>query len=94
MPEDLGMRLRAAERARPDGAVDVEGVVHDELVQVAAPVRDEADLHAVLAEHGERGQSVLVEREALVHLPRPHELLVHTHAPRPRRRPSRARSPR
>ncbi len=54
VPEDLGMRLRAAEGARADRAVGVEPVMGDELVQVAAAVRDQADLDAVLAQRRER----------------------------------------
>src|SRR5687767_6611987 len=75
MPEDLRMRLRAAEGPRADDTIGVEPVVGDELVQVAAAVRDQADLDAVLPQRGERGQRVLVERETLVLLPGTDELL-------------------
>ena len=94
MPEDLRVWLGAPEGARADSAVDVEPVVGDELVQVAAPVRDEADLDPVLAEHRERRQRVLVEREPLVLLPRADELGGAPGRALGRRRPSRARSPR
>ncbi len=69
MPEDLRVGLRAAERARADGAVDLEGVVPDELVQVAAAVRHEPELEPVAAQLLEHGQRILVERELVVGLP-------------------------
>ena len=47
----------------------------DELLQIATPIRHQPDLQLVLAERGKRGQCVVVEREALVQLPGPHEIL-------------------
>ena len=46
----------------------------DELVEIAAAVRDQADLDAVLPQCRESRKRVLVEREALVLLPGAHEL--------------------
>ena len=41
-PEDRRMRLRLAVGARADRGVDVETVVFDEIIEVAAGVRDQA----------------------------------------------------
>ena len=55
--KDLRVRLRASERARADRAVGVEPVMGHELVEVAAAVRDQADLDPVGPQLGERREA-------------------------------------
>ena len=59
---------------RADGDVDVEAVVSGELLEVALPVRDQADPKPVVAERLEDGHGVVVEVEVRVDLPAPDDL--------------------
>ena len=87
--EDRRVRLRPPERARADRGVDLEPVVRDEGVQVAAGIRDEPELQALAAQLAEHGQRVLVELEVLGVLPRPRHLDGALVGASRRRRPSR-----
>src|SRR5581483_10745654 len=67
-----GRACRAPVRERPDGDVDLQPMVRDELVEVALPVGDETDLEPVRPQLFQRRDRVLVELEVLVPLPFAH----------------------
>ena len=67
--EDRRARLHLSVRARRDPRIDVEREVADEVVEVPAGVRDQADLEAVPSELSQGGQRVLVQLEVLRVLP-------------------------
>ena len=73
--KDGRARLHLSVRARRDPCIDVEGEVADEVIEVPARVRDQADLQAVLSELGQGGQRVLVQLEVLRVLPALGDLL-------------------
>ena len=62
-----------------DGNVDIEPVVAGELLEIALPVRDQADRQAVTPQDAEGRKDVVVEIEVGVDLPSRH----HVHRTRP-----------
>src|SRR5919197_1580417 len=64
-PEDAGAGLDLAMDTRRDPRVDVQPVVADEGVEIAAGVGDEAQLEVRLPERLEGRENVLVELEVL-----------------------------
>ena len=68
------MRLRPPERAGAERRVDLQAVVRDEGVEVAAGVRDEPELQPLRAQLLQHGRRVLEQLEVLGVLPGPRHL--------------------
>ena len=72
--EDRLVRLRLAVDARGQDRVDLDAVVRDELVEIAAGVRQQRELEAVVAQLVEHRQRVVEQLEVLGTLPRARHL--------------------
>ena len=68
--EDRLVRLRLAVETRGQDRVDLDAVVLDELVEIAAGVRQQRELEAVVAQLVEHRQRVVEQLEVLRPLPR------------------------